>query len=575
MITSNKQKTTYLLRDFQYTLEDRIFYPPKYNEVEYSYSDGKKIEDNIFSSICNSNDVSEGSSELITHIRDWPTYYHFAIDRANIFRCLDIDPISKVIEFGAGCGAITRYLGENYSSVDSIEGSKRRARITRERCRDLDNVKVFCSNIENIQFNHEYDIATLIGVLEYAPVYFSDCHSPESACMTLLKLAHDAIKEDGTLILAIENKIGLKYWSGCSEDHTGILYESLHGYPTQMGPVTFSKKEIIALLSAAGFTNTKVFSCFPDYKFASTILADIADGKNYYLNNWIDAPFLAYGGVPREYSFHEGLVLKTLYEAGLLGEFANSFLVLARSENSMPLENNDWIAKKFSLKRRKELRCQTTLKYTPQNTHQIFIEKKRIYGGNLNITLANTEFSLCHRVLDATWIAGNTLNVIYSTSPYKKDCYGFVKQLLGQYYEEILKKYSTGRFDEDEYPLLKGSSIDFIPTNIIIDNNSFESIDEEWIVEGDIPADYLLYRFLLNNFFRSQRPWIKGKFKSINYATINLLQTIFPKYSIIRHKKNIKYERSFEDLVTAGINYGMPRQNLLSYIRKFVVIFSK
>lgn len=557
MVSNDFSQTAYPLCDFKYNPEDQIFYLPTYDEKNYSYSDGKKIEEYILHSIRNSGDVSDGSPELLSHIKDWPTYYHFAIERANIFRCLDIDSNSKILELGAGCGAITRYLGENFSSVDSIEGSRNRAQIARERCRNLDNVKIFCSNIENVQLDHEYDVATLIGVLEYAPVYFSDNQSPESACLSLLKLVHDAIKDDGTLILAIENKIGLKYWSGCSEDHTGTQYEGLHGYPNQTEPVTFSKKEIIALLRAAGFNNSKVLSCFPDYKLASTIINDIDDGNNYYLHNWIGTPFIPYDSA-RSYSFHEGLVLKTLYEAGLLGEYANSFLILASSGKSVPIEKIDWIAKKLSVKRRKELRCQTTLKNVPQ----IIIEKKRLYREDIEQTLANTELTLHHRIFNATWVAGNTLLDELYTTACKKDSYEVIEQLIGEYYEEILKKYFTGKSDRYGYPLLKGTSIDFIPRNIIRQDHEYQSIDEEWIIEEDIPADYMVYRFLMNDFFGSQRPWIKKKFWNINYATIRLIQTIFPKYNIKRHIQNITYERSFQDLVTGGINYGMPKQNV-------------
>mgnify|MGYP001080280141 CR=1 FL=1 len=565
----DEQQTTYPLHTFQYNPEDRIFYLSTYNESEYGYSDGRRVEEYIHSSIRNTHDVSDGSPELISKIKDWPTYYHFSIERANIFRCLDINPNSKVIEFGAGCGAITRYLGENFTSVDSIEGSKNRARIVRDRCRDLDNVRVFCSNIEDIQLNPEYDIATLIGVLEYAPVYFSDNHNPNLACLNLLKIARSAIKENGTLILAIENKIGLKYWSGCPEDHTGTLYEGLHNYPNQVEPVTFSKKEIIALLEAAGFNNCTVLSCFPDYKFASTIINNIDGGNNYYLHNWVEIPFTAYN-IARKYSFHEGLALRTLSEAGLLGECANSFLILASSGNSASVGEIDWAAKKISAKRRKELRCQTTLKLTPQP----FVEKKRLYGEEKNITFANTRFKLCHRVSNATWIAGNTLlNEMY-TAGCKKDSYEIIEQLLARYYGETLKRYATGTSDEQGYPLLKGTSLDFIPRNIIKFNDILESIDEEWIIDGDIPADYLLYRFLTNDFFGSQKPWIKKKFRNKNYATIKLVQTIFPQYGVRRHMKNIENERLFQDLVTGGIKYGMPRQNLYSYIRDFAALFS-
>ena len=39
------------------------------------------------------------------------------------------------------------------------------------------------------------------------------------------------LKPNGTLIIAIENQFGLKYYSSGKEDHTNIMFDGIEGYP--------------------------------------------------------------------------------------------------------------------------------------------------------------------------------------------------------------------------------------------------------------------------------------------------------------------------------------------------------
>ncbi|HJP07642.1 MAG TPA: hypothetical protein QF882_09345, partial [Arenicellales bacterium] len=66
---------------------------------------------------------------------DWALEYHLSPLRANILRGLDLTGRSTALEIGAGCGAITRYLGDTGFEVDAVEGSASRARLARLRCR--------------------------------------------------------------------------------------------------------------------------------------------------------------------------------------------------------------------------------------------------------------------------------------------------------------------------------------------------------------------------------------------------------------------------------------------------------
>ena len=96
-------------------------------ESAVAYTDGRIPEQYVLDALRSATDVSADSDELMGSVKNWPSYYHLGVGRSVIIRCLDLPSQARVLEIGAGCGAITRYLGENFSSVDAIEGNPDRA----------------------------------------------------------------------------------------------------------------------------------------------------------------------------------------------------------------------------------------------------------------------------------------------------------------------------------------------------------------------------------------------------------------------------------------------------------------
>lgn len=541
---SNKGKTNkkWHLSKFRYDKESGVYLLDKPHTI--SYSDGLKAETYILDAIKNSKNISNGSEELVQHIKDWPSYYHLGAERLNILKTLDLYKDSKILELGSGCGAMTRYLGENFRFVDGIEGSFLRARIARERCRDLKNVRIFSTNFRHIQFEPIYDIVTSIGVLEYTPIYFADQkQNPKEGVLSFLNLAKRALKKDGILIIAIENKIGIQYWSGCPEDHTGKIFDGIHGYPNGQGPITFSKKEMETLLKSAGFSNISFYYCFPDYKFASTIISDIGDEKNFYLHNWIETPFRPCNG-SRIYTFHEGLALKTLSESGLLKEFANSFLIVASQGIPNVIRQPDWIVKRFTMRRRKELQCVTTLKIKPK----IYIEKKRLTGTNAEYEVANNTIKMKHKANDSPWYEGDLMIYEIFEAMHKKDFKNEILRLLKIYYQELINRYYRGINDKEGYPLLQGRVLDFLFRHIIKKKEKLLCIDDEWWLKN-VPADYMLYRCITYDVIESQKPWLRKKIKNTDKFTVELIKSFFPKYGKARHNKNKILGETFLNLI--------------------------
>lgn len=241
-----------------------------------NYSDGNQAQQYILHVIKESPDITLNSESLAAAIKDWPSEYHLSPTRANLLKPFTLGENKRILELGSGCGALTRILGELGHSVHAVEGARDRALITAERCRDLDKVKVFNANFNEIEFENKfYDFILLIGVLEYSALFLNDKSlSPGQALSQILGTLKTKLKKDGALIIAIENKLGFKYLSGCTEDHTGIEYESILDYPNTEGTKTFTKNQLEETLKSTGFDYIQFFYPFPDYKIPQTIISD-------------------------------------------------------------------------------------------------------------------------------------------------------------------------------------------------------------------------------------------------------------------------------------------------------------
>ena len=100
----------------------------------FEYSDGDAEEENLESILTSATNLSSLSLELEEKHNDWTSEYHLSPLRANLLRYLDLTHKKTALELGCGCGALTRYLGEQGLAVDAVEGSQRRANLAKIRC---------------------------------------------------------------------------------------------------------------------------------------------------------------------------------------------------------------------------------------------------------------------------------------------------------------------------------------------------------------------------------------------------------------------------------------------------------
>jgi len=264
--------------------------------------------------------------QAIAENDSWPVVYHFSPVRKNLLDWYAFPAGCSVLEIGAGCGAVTGVLCEKAGRVVANELTKRRAEILANRHQDATNLEVIVGNLSDIEFNEQFDIVTLIGVLEYAKS-FTDSERPyDDFLQSIWKL----VKPGGKLLVAIENRYGLKYWSGAPEDHTSKFFDSIEGYVDGGVAQTFSRQELEDLLHANGFSDAYFYYPHPDYKMPLQIFCD----------DRLPSPGQIEEHVPQydsrqQFLFREDAVWTGIVENGQYPFFANSFLVDCRARGEI------------------------------------------------------------------------------------------------------------------------------------------------------------------------------------------------------------------------------------------------
>lgn len=511
---------------------------PVFNTKWYSgsdsYSDGD-VEETILKIIAQNN--STDYSEAITRNFSWPVFYHLTHFRQNILNWYPFQENSDILEIGCGMGAITELLCKKAKSVTSVELSKRRASAAYLRCRNYSNLEIIVGNLNDIEFEKKFDYITLIGVLEYQGRY-TDSENPFKDFLSKIK---SLLKPNGKLLIAIENKYGLKYWCGAREDHTAIPFDGLNQYILSKTAQTFSRQELADLVKNAGFENSFFYYPLPDYKFPQVIYSDEYLPKNSSIDNWL--PY--YYPDTSTMIADETLIYKDIIKNNVFPFFSNSFFVECAVNKNDHVGYTKYIVS--SPLRKKEYRINTVLnedgffKYAEKASENQLYNIENIYNNLIKSGINIAHIKKDKLSLSIETITGTSLTSEFIKLYEAKDIDSIISLWKRLYCE--LKSSSpstvsgkniliTNGLTDNFYlnkndKLLEYGYIDMIHKNCFVNNDKFTWIDQEWAING-LPASLILFYNIYNLY--SANSWMKKilpAIKLLDYFEISVYSDIY------------------------------------------------
>ncbi|MDD3368562.1 MAG: class I SAM-dependent methyltransferase [Lachnospiraceae bacterium] len=423
---------------------------------------------------------------IIEERASWPVLYHLSDIRENIVEWIPMDENAKVLEVGSGCGAITGVLSRKAASVTCVDLSKKRSYINAYRHPECDNVTINVGNFTDIEpdLDQDFDYIFLIGVLEYGQSYIPT----KEPFVDFLKIMKSHLAPGGRIVIAIENKYGLKYWAGAKEDHLGSFFDGMEDYANGGGVRTFTRKGLEKIFRKSGFEDFHFYYPYPDYKFMSTIYSDKRlPGKGELINN------LRNFDRDRMQLFDEKEAFDGIIAEGEFSLFSNSYLAVIGEdfETAYVRYSNDrapeYVIRTEILQQedKKIVKKQALSKDAEEHIANIAIAYKslcdRYKGGKL-------EINTCHydetkgKQIELDFVEGTTLSELMDRCLDADDEEGFQKL-----FDEYLERVSY----HDDMPV---ADFDLVFSNILVDGDKWTLIDYEWTFGKAMETRELAFR---------------------------------------------------------------------------------
>ena len=474
-----------------------------YYTAKDHYSDGD-IEETLLKM------AQEGKSfeDLPEEEVSFPMVYHFSGLRENILNWYPLKKTDSILEIGAGCGAITGMLCRKAGRVTSVELSKRRADINFARNKEKENLTIMVGNLNDMTFPEKFDYVVVNGVLEYA-MSFTEGKTPYE---TFLKRMGAYLKPEGRLLIAIENRLGLKYFAGAPEDHTDLHFFGINGYPENQSVRTFSKNELGELLENSGFPFLHFYYPYPDYKFPTEIFTD----ESLYTNSY-GRSYPVYTDKTADL-FSENAGVKAFEKEKILNSFVNSFLVEAgRTERQ---EQEEILYVKLNQERKEKFRLMTRIvreNGAVRAEKEAMVPEAETFLKTLEKLGTENTGSPKYRNLPCKaengkisypLLTGRTLHQEIADLA-EKGSLDEIRAVLGNFFHEFFASrrvmdYQTEEFREvfgdypgrSDYECVCPANVDLICSNIFMGGDGNQIIDYEWMFSFPVPVNFIMWRLI-------------------------------------------------------------------------------
>ena len=208
---------------------------------------------------------------------------------------------ATILDAGSNWGGLSLPISKSCKEMYCIDQTWETLKFLSVRAEqeNISNINVAESSVLNLPFsNNKFDMVILNGVFEWIATdddividhvwdkkvinSKKTKHNSEAIQLKGLVEVNRVLKDDGSLFIAIENRIGLQYLAGYPDDHVNVRFVSFlprwlasfitkiikgHSYRTYL----YSPNHMSKMLLKAGFSKYKIYSAFPHYNIISRL----------------------------------------------------------------------------------------------------------------------------------------------------------------------------------------------------------------------------------------------------------------------------------------------------------------
>lgn len=337
----------------------------------------------------------------------------------------------------------------------------------------------------------------------------------------ILEALQQVMTDDGNILIATYNRLGLRFFNGAPEPFTGEYFLGISNYNASNTYNTFGRQEWVDVLEGTHYSY-RFYYPYPEHHYPEEIFSDMSINQYGYGRPY---PNL----VGRRYElYNEQKVAQAFSDARIMQEFAHAFLI----ELNAKKEYIEYT--KFSTDRKKQYGIKTCIisdgneKWVEKsatddsaNSH-IYHMWQNTKQTNLHLLSAKLkgENTVCYDFLQ-----GETYESVMLKALNKRDTERLF-MLLHEYYtlltenaqvmsyrSELFTKIFGEKQSEPEVLCVQPANIDLIFDNIYFLDDTHKMtnirvIDGEWIFDCAVPVDLIFWRAL--NEFYGKHPMMEG-----------------------------------------------------------------
>ena len=266
----------------------------------------------------------KGDTEaLLSSEKNLDYLYALSKTRENLLEWFPFQRGKKILQAGAGCGALTGVFMAKGLKVTVLDPSREELEFLKKRYKNeaafeagdeisdgADSTEggaekdggIVCLN-ESLTENHiteKYDYVTIVGSLA----------ADQEEIQKQLAAAKERLVPGGYLFIAADNPSGLKHWAGAPKEENGI-----------------GRKRLTELLEEGEQGKLTFYYPFPDYKLPTEIYSD----KWLPEKGDLSGTVISYD-YPEFLKTDVGTSYDMICEEGQFAEFANSFLAVWKKD---------------------------------------------------------------------------------------------------------------------------------------------------------------------------------------------------------------------------------------------------
>ena len=224
---------------------------------------------------------------------------------------------SSLLEVGGNIGEFTGFLCERCKEVVCIENNESSMKIIKKRCSKYDNLALLNLDINNLESIGKFDYIFVHNIFGFIKKYVKG----NNAYCSFFRLLYEHLTDNGKILIAANNRIGLKYISGAIEELSKKMFTGMNDFDSYDKIQTFTKTELVSIFKQADIEYYKFYYPFPNYVFPM----EIHTSESLKIFDYGDDDFSTDYVVPDFYD--KTKLARTLRQEHCLSQFVNSFLI--------------------------------------------------------------------------------------------------------------------------------------------------------------------------------------------------------------------------------------------------------